>query len=73
LREKVKAELDSMVDAQIASDKGIKFLVVRDKGTGRIVRVTESMIGANLESTEEVIEVWEKDPRRLASQASPSK
>lgn len=62
LRNRVKAELEPMVDAQIANAKGIKYLVVRDKGTGKFLRVTEAMARIKLGANEEAIEVWEKDP-----------
>lgn len=64
LRNRVKAELEPMVDAQIANAKGIKYLVVRNKKSGKFLRVTEAMAKIKLgtESDEETIEVWEKDP-----------
>jgi hypothetical protein len=36
--------------------------VVRDKKTGKVVRVTEMMAKAKLGQDEEIIEVWKKDP-----------
>lgn len=61
----VRAHLAPMVEAQIDNAKGIKFLIVRQKSTGRFLRVTESM--AKLREgkqgrDEEVVEVYEKDP-----------
>ena len=56
--------MDPLIDAQIEQAKGLKYLVVREKSTGRFVRVSEGMAKAKekLKPNEEVIEVWEKDP-----------
>ena len=62
LRREVIANLGPMLQAQIANSKGIKYLVVRDKKGGKFLRVTEAMAKAKTGDTEELIEVWEKDP-----------
>lgn len=64
VRAKVYEHLAPLLDAQIANATGIKYLVVRDKKTGKFVRVTEQTAKAlqGLADSEEVIEVWEKDP-----------
>ena len=64
VRQRVIAELDSLIDAQIAQAKGLSYLVVRDKKTGKFLRVSEGIAKekAKLEDNEEIIEVWEKDP-----------
>jgi hypothetical protein len=62
LRARVTSEMTSLVDAQITHAKGIKYLVVREKKSGKFVRVTEAMARVKLGDDEEVIEVWEKDP-----------
>ncbi|HEX6038904.1 hypothetical protein [Longimicrobium sp.] len=64
LRERVAVQWGPMIDAQIENAKGIKYLVVREKKTGKFVRVTEAMARAKakLGDGEEEIEVWEKDP-----------
>jgi hypothetical protein len=64
LRQIVLREIDSLAAAQIAQAKGIKYLVVRQKSTGKFVRVTEAMAKHKqaLEDDQEIIEVWEKDP-----------
>lgn len=67
-RELVARDLVPMIEAQIANAKGIKYLVIRNKKTGKFIRVTEAM--ARLKSEEpgqgeslfETVEVWEKDP-----------
>jgi len=61
VRQRVAKELGPMVDAQIANAKGIKYLVVREKATGKFKRVAENA-AASLDPEEEIIEVWEKDP-----------
>lgn len=63
-REKVKEHLESMLEAQVANAKGIKYFVVRRKKGGKFTRVTRAMAEARkgVEPDEEIIEVWEKDP-----------
>ena len=66
LRQLVTAKLRPLVDAQIGNALGIRFLVTRDKKSGKFVRVVESMAKlraeGGLKENEELIEVWEKDP-----------
>lgn len=64
LRELVTAKMTPLVEAQIANAMGIKYLVVRQKTTGKFVRVSEAM--ARISDGEELIEVWEKDPSQPA-------
>ncbi len=62
LRSLVLAAMLPMVEAQITNARGLKYLVTRDKKTGKFIRVTEAMAKAKLGHAEEIIEVWEKDP-----------
>lgn len=64
LAQVVYDHMESLVAAQIANAKGLKYLVTRDKKSGKFIRVTEAMAKAKsgTASDEEVIEVWEKDP-----------
>jgi hypothetical protein len=62
VRQLVTANLGPLVEAQLAHARGLKYLVVRDKHTGKFQRVGEAMARAKQGSTEETIEVWEKDP-----------
>jgi hypothetical protein len=62
VRQAITQELQPLLEAQIANAKGIRYLVVRDKRTGKFLRVTKAMARARLGRDEEVIEVWEKDP-----------
>ena len=64
LRQIVLAHVEELVAAQLANAKGLKYLVVRRKSTGKFVRVIESTakLKAVEEDDHEVIEVWEKDP-----------
>ncbi len=66
VRRRVARELKPLLDAQISNAKGLKYLVVRQKTTGKFLRVTEAMArvrqGAEDEDGTETIEVWEKDP-----------
>jgi hypothetical protein len=62
LRQIVLKRMDRLVEAQIAHAEGLKYLVTRDKKTGKFIRVTEAMAKAKSGANEETIEVWEKDP-----------
>jgi hypothetical protein len=62
VRERVTRALGPLVDAQIANALGLRYLVVREKKTGKFLRVTETMARARLGKGEEIVEVWEKDP-----------
>lgn len=61
LREQVFANIDAMVDAQISNARGIKYLVWRDKKTGKFKPVPEDAL-ERLSDAGEVIEVWEEKP-----------
>ena len=62
VRQAVYAELAPLLAAQIDNAKGLKYLVTRDKKTGKFIRVTEAMARAKITDAEEIVEVWEKDP-----------
>lgn len=62
LRARVAQAMTPLVEAQIANAIGIKYLVVRDKKSGKFLRVTEAMAKQKLGQGEELVEVWEKDP-----------
>ena len=64
LRLLVLRDMEELVGAQMAQAKGIRYLVTRDKKSGKFVRVTEAMARAG--AGEERIEVWEKDPSTQA-------
>lgn len=59
LRRLVLRDMRELVEAQISNAKGLKYLVTRDKGSGKFIKVGPAMasqVGA------ETIEVWEKEP-----------
>lgn len=67
VRQRVTAALGPLIDAQVANAQGLKYLVTRDKRTGKFIRVTEAMARRKQDpeaedDNEEIIEVWEKDP-----------
>jgi hypothetical protein len=62
VRRTVTAALGPLIEAQIANAKGLKYLVTRDKHSGKFIRVTEAMARLKQGDSEEHIEVWEKDP-----------
>jgi hypothetical protein len=51
-----------LVDAQIDNALGIKFLVAREKKSGKFTRVEDIRGKIKAHDGEEIIEVWEKDP-----------
>lgn len=63
LREQVRAHIlphvSQLLDAQLANSSGLKYLVTRDKKTGKFLRVGSAQAS---NPSEETIEVWEKDP-----------
>lgn len=61
VRETVFSALGPLLDAQVANAQGIKYLVVRQKSTGKFVRVGELRAGTH-DPDLETVEVWEKDP-----------
>lgn len=61
LRAMVTANMGPLVEAQIQNAKGIKFLMVREKMSGKFVKVGKDA-AEKLDPTQEIIEVWEKDP-----------
>ena len=61
LRQIVLEEMRELAAAQIANAKGIKFLVVREKASGKFLRVGEGR-AEKLKPEEEIVEIWEKDP-----------
>ena len=65
LRTIVLENMREMVDAQMAHSKGLKYLVAREKGTGKFTRLTQEQTEAILAGETDqfaFIEVWEKDP-----------
>lgn len=67
VRQKITAALDPILEAHIANAVGRRYLVKRDKKTGKFIGVTEEMARRELGTNEEIIEVWEKDPSAQAS------
>lgn len=66
VRETITRELRPLIEAAVANAKGLKYLVVRHRKTGKFLRVTEGMARRRLGKDEELIEVWEKDPSAQA-------
>lgn len=62
VRQRIMRDMAPLIAAQLANAKGLKYLVTRDKKTGKFIRVTEAMARARAGDDEEIIEVWEKDP-----------
>jgi hypothetical protein len=59
VRQTITKALGPLITSQLANAQGLKYLVTRDKKTGKFIRVGEAMAR---QSGEETIEVWEKDP-----------
>ena len=65
LRQIVLREMEKLVSAQMAHAQGLKYLVAREKGTGKFTRLTQAQTEAILSGESDQyaqIEVWEKDP-----------
>ena len=65
VRQMVIAKLTPLLEAQFANACGLKYLVVRDKRTGKFIRVTEAMarqLEGKADAEHESVEIWEKDP-----------
>ncbi len=61
LRQIVLKDMSELVGAQLANAKGIHYLVVREKSSGKFLRVGKDA-AEKLKADQEIIEVWEKDP-----------
>ena len=61
VRQAVLANIKPLLDAQMANAMGLKYLIVRDKRSGKFIRVPEIRAKV-LKEDEELVEVWEKDP-----------
>jgi len=61
LRKHVMDEFGPLIKAQVANSLGIHYLVVREKVSGKFLRVGE-LRARGLKPDEEVVEIWEKDP-----------
>lgn len=56
---------EALHEAQFANAKGIKYLVGREKGSGKFTRLTQAQVEAVLAGEDDkfvALEVWEKDP-----------
>ena len=63
VRKEITKHLPALIEAQVANGKGLKYLVIRDKKTGKFSRVTGDMLDALEGSDEDVtVEIWAKDP-----------
>jgi len=60
VREMITPHLEPLIQAQIANAKGLSYLVVRDKKSGRFLRFDGTP--EKLNPDEEHIEIWAKDP-----------
>lgn len=61
VRARVAERLIPLTDAQISNALGISFLVVREKATGKFLRVGKGR-AEKLDPEHEIVEIWEKDP-----------
>jgi hypothetical protein len=62
VRVQITAALAPIVEAQIANAIGIKYLVVRQKSTGRFLRRVGATDSKTHDPDTEIIEIHEKDP-----------
>ena len=64
-RQMITAKLEPLIEAQVANAQGIKYLVGREKGSGKFTRLTQAQVEAVLSGEDDkfiALEVWEKDP-----------
>jgi len=62
LRQVVMKHMDDMVQAQVANAKGLNFLVVRAKNSGKFIRRITEDGEIKLDPEHEIAEIWGKDP-----------
>ena len=65
VRQRVVESLSGLLEAQVANAQGIKYLVGREKKTGKFTRLTQAQVEAVLDGKDDTytyLEVWEKDP-----------
>ena len=62
LRAIVKEHMAEMVAAQVDNAKGLKYLIARDKKSGKFRRLSGDDAALTGDSDSETIEVWAKDP-----------
>jgi hypothetical protein len=65
LRQIVLEKMRELTEAQMANAMGIKYLVARQRNSGKFERITESELKAILDGEDDervLLEVWEKDP-----------
>ena len=61
-REYAAPFITKIADAQIKAALGISYLIIRDKKTGKFIRVAEASARKKLAAGEERFEVWEVPP-----------
>lgn len=64
VRQHVFAHLQPLLDAQTANAQGLKYVVTRDKKTGKFERVTAGLQELLEDESEgaPILEIWTKDP-----------
>ena len=65
LRREITANLEPLIAAQIANAQGLKYLVGREKASGKFTRLKQEQVEAVLDGKDDTyayLEVWEKDP-----------
>ena len=61
VRQRISARLGPLLDGLFALAEGFQFLAVREKSTGKFLRVAGPK--EKLKPNEETIEVWQKSPQ----------
>jgi hypothetical protein len=60
VRQMITPHIQPMIDAQVANAKGLAYLVIRDKASGKFIRFAGDK--DKLKPSEETLEIWAKDP-----------
>lgn len=66
LRAMVIKEMAPMTKAQIAVAKGVSFLVLRDRKTGKFTGLSQARAQRLTQADHELVEVWDKVPSTMA-------
>ena len=60
VRQLITPHIQPMIEAQVANAKGLAYLVIRDKASGKFIRFAGDK--DKVKPSEETFEIWAKDP-----------
>jgi hypothetical protein len=69
VRQLITPHIQPMIEAQVANAKGLAYLVIRDKASGKFIRFAGDK--GKLKPSEETLEIWPKEqPQELQHSGS---